>query len=261
MRYLIASLFLIAIIFGSCEKDSTSSKPKTTGNSKLTIYLTDAPSIAQFDSINIKFSHVSAHFDSEWITVQDTPITVNMLDLINGNVIVFGSNDVPAGKYTQIRIIIDDAWVVVDGIRKPLDVPSGAQTGLKLGPEFTVAEGITYELVVDFDVNRSIVVTGPPSNPGYKLKPHLRVIPMAISGSISGNVVNHDDFPVAYAIQNSDTITSTIASPINGFFKLAFLPAGLYEVSIRDTLDQSSNIDSVEVIVGSDTDLGGIMLF
>lgn len=260
MRYLIASLFLIAMIFAGCEKDSTSSQ-STPGTGTLRIYLTDAPTTAHFDSINIRFSQVSAHLNSEWIAVQNIPITVNLLDLVNGQTIVFGSNEVPAGKYTQIRIIIDDAWVVINGERKPLDVPSGAQTGLKLGPEFTVLEGLTYELVVDFDVNRSIVVTGPPHNPGYKLKPIMRIMPMAISGSISGTVINHDHFPVAYAIQNSDTITSTIANPISGFFKLAFLPAGVYTVSIRDTLNRSANIDSVGVIVGSETNLGSIMLF
>ncbi|NIV11174.1 MAG: DUF4382 domain-containing protein, partial [Aliifodinibius sp.] len=54
--------------------------------------------------------------------------------------------------------------------------------------QFTITEGSTYELVVDFDVNRSIVITGPPHNPGYKLKPHLRVMPLAVSGSISGTI-------------------------------------------------------------------------
>ena len=260
MRLFITLLMLIGIILVSCEKDSTSSSSSfETGILK--IYLTDAPSIAQFDSINIKFSEVSAHLDSAWITVQGNPITVNLLDLMNGNTIVFGSNDVPGGKYTQIRIMIDDAWGVIDGAKKPLNVPSGAKTGLKLGPQFTVMQGSTYELVIDFDVSRSIVITGPPHNPGYKLKPHLRIMPLAISGSISGIVTNHDSLPIAYAIQNSDTITSTIVNPIGGFFKLAFVPAGLYTISIRDTVDKSVNIDNVEVIAGTDNDLGTITLF
>jgi hypothetical protein len=261
MRYFFVTfLMLLGIIFVRCEKDSTSSTalPKT---GTLRIYLTDAPSLAQFDSVKIKFSQVSAHLDSAWITVQGDPITVNLLELINGNTIVFGSSDVPAGKYTQIRIIIDDAWVVIDGVRKPMDVPSGAKTGLKLGPQFTVMEGSTYEIVVDFDVNRSVVITGPPHNPGFKLKPHLRVMPMAVSGSISGIVTNPDSLPTAWAIQDADTITSTIVDPISGFFRLGFLPAGFYTVSIRDTLDKSADVDSVEVIAGTDKNLGSITLF
>ena len=88
MRLFITLLMLIGIILVSCEKDSTSSSSSfETGILK--IYLTDAPSIAQFDSINIKFSEVSAHLDSAWITVQGNPITVNLLDLMNGNTIVF----------------------------------------------------------------------------------------------------------------------------------------------------------------------------
>ncbi|NIT55034.1 MAG: DUF4382 domain-containing protein, partial [Aliifodinibius sp.] len=83
----------------------------------LTIYLTDAPTIATFDSVNITFSQVSAHLDSEWVTVQGDTLTANLLDLYNGNTIVFGSAEVPAGKYTQVRIKIDDAYVVMNGQR------------------------------------------------------------------------------------------------------------------------------------------------
>ncbi|NIV13933.1 MAG: DUF4382 domain-containing protein, partial [Aliifodinibius sp.] len=84
----------------------------------------DAPTIVTFDSVNITFSQLSAHLDSEWVTVQGDTMTVNLLDLINGNTITFGSAEVPAGKYTQIRIKIDDAYVVVDGQRHAMTLPS-----------------------------------------------------------------------------------------------------------------------------------------
>ncbi|MCB1323379.1 MAG: DUF4382 domain-containing protein, partial [Leptospiraceae bacterium] len=240
-------------------KNSDPSSSNNPGTGTLTIYLTDAPS-AEFDSVNIVFSEVSAHIDSQWVTVQGDTVKANLLDLTNGNTIVFGSADVPAGHYTQIRIKIDDAYVVVNGVAEPLDVPSGAQTGLKLGSQFTVDEGSTYELVVDFDVNRSIVITGPPNNPGYKLKPHLRVSTMALSGSVSGTVTNPEHFPVAFAIQNADTVTSTLADTANGFFQLSFLPEGVYRIAIEDTLGQSAVQDSVGVTAGADKNLGQITL-
>lgn len=260
MRYYFKFSFLLIFLllfFMGCEKDSTSTgESSKTGT--LTIYLTDAPTIATFDSVNIIFSQVSAHLDSEWVTVQGDTMKVNLLDLNNGNTITFGSADVPVGKYTQIRIKIDDAYVVLSGQSDPIPmtVPSGAQTGLKLGPQFTIMEGATYELIVDFDVSRSIV-----SNPqGYKLKPHLRVTPLAISGSISGTVTNPDSLPTAYAIQNGDTATSSLVNPVSGFFRLSFLPSGIYTVSIRDTLDKSATIDNVVVVEGLEKNLGNIEL-
>jgi hypothetical protein len=95
---------------------------------------------------------------------------------------------------------------------------------------------------------------------GYKLKPRLRVLAIAITGSISGTVSNPDSLPIAYAIQNSDTITSSIINQDDGYFKLSFLPEGLYRVSVVDTSDNSYEQTDVQVTVGSDNDLGNIIL-
>jgi hypothetical protein len=168
---------------------------------------------------------------------------------------------VPAGKYTQVRIIIDDAVIGVNDTVHSLTVPSGAQTGLKFGPQFTVEEGSIYELVFDFDVNQSIVVNGPKKDPkGYKLKPHMRMIATAVAGSISGEVTNPKDLPIAYAIQQGSTITSSLVDTTTGYFMLGFLKEGEYTVSIVDTNDLEFNQDKVMVIVGENNDLGNIIL-
>ncbi|MEJ2637167.1 MAG: DUF4382 domain-containing protein [Calditrichia bacterium] len=157
--------------------------------------------------------------------------------------------------------MIDSAEVVVDGQNRQLTVPSGAQTGLKLGPEFTVEAGATYELVLDFDVQRSIVATGPRPHPtGYKLKPHIRVVPKAITGSISGNVTNPGDQPYAYALQDGDTLASTMVDTLSGNFMLAYLQAGYYSVLVSDTKNRSVTQDSVEVTVGEDNNIGTVTL-
>ena len=261
MFILLSVLTLLLFFQSACNKENDPASSNNPQTGTLKIYLTDAP-LAVFDSVNIIFSEVSAHIDSEWVTVQGDTMMVNLLDLGNGNTIVFGSADVPAGKYTQIRIKINGAYVVVDGQKHPMDVPSGAQTGLKLGPQFTVAAGSTYELVVDFDVNRSVVITGPPQNPGYKLKPHLRIMSMALSGSISGTVTNPEHLPVAYALQVADTVTSTYVDTLSGYFQLSFLPPGTYTVSIEDTLTppQTAVLENVDVTAGADKDLGQITL-
>ena len=137
-------LILLVFIFSGCQKDPEGTSEDT---GTLLIHLTDAP--AEFDSVNITFSQISAHIDSEWVHVRVDPITVNLLDWSNGKSMIIGEADVPAGKYTQIRIIIDSAEVVVDDIKHELIVPSGAKTGLKLGPQFTIEEGSTYLVQVE----------------------------------------------------------------------------------------------------------------
>jgi hypothetical protein len=261
MRYLLNLLALLgfAALLSGCEDDVTTTTINSPELGTLQISLTDAP--AGFDAVYITFSEVSAHIDGQWMTVRGEPMTVNLLEWNNGKSIIIGTADLPAGHYTQIRLKIDSAEVVVNGQAEPAMVPSGAQTGLKLVHQFTLNAGSTYELVIDFDANRSIVTLGPPSNPkGYILKPTVRVVPKAITGSISGTITNPRHLPAAYAIAGTDTVTSTTVDENSGEFRLAFLPEGIYTVAIRDTLDLSFTKDGVEVVAGSNQDLGAITL-
>jgi len=254
--FLIIIYSILIALFTGCEKDSTGSKPNT---GTLKIFLADSP--AMYDSVNITFSEISAHLDSEWVRVQGQPKTVNLLDYANGNALLLSSANVPAGKYTQIRLIIDSATVWVDSQSHPLVVPSGAQTGLKFGPQFTISEGLSYELLIDFDAQRSIVTTGPPNNPtGYKLKPHIRVTSRAVTGSISGLVTNPDDVPVAYAISGADTVNTALVNQADSTFVLAFLPEGFYQVSITDTMGLSFTQENVQVTAGENNNLGSVTL-
>ncbi len=253
IAFLILGISLLLTISYRCEKEPTE---PADGNGYLIVHLTDSP--ADFDAVNITFSEMSAHIDSEWVNIDiESDSTVNLLEWTNGKSMILGQEEVPAGHYTQVRLKIKAAEIVVDEETFPLDVPSGAQTGLKLGFHFTIDPSSTYELVLDFDVNRSLVITGPKKDPkGYKLKPHIRVISNAVSGSISGIVTNHADLPIAYAIQGADTTTSTTVDTLSGFFMLSYLPEGSYTVAIEDTTGKSFTQDDVNVIVGENNDLG-----
>ncbi len=253
---LIVAILALLFTLNNCDSNSTNSQ---NGNGTLQISLTDAP--AAYDSVIIHFSEVSAHIDSDWVNVSIDPMRVNLLEWSNGETMLLGSADVPAGDYSQIRLIIDSAFVGVRGQVHELDVPSGAKSGLKLNIHFTINEGSTYEVVLDFDACRSIVTTGPKRNPhGYKLKPTIRVITRALSGSISGNVLNSEAIPVARAIHNGDTTTTTFVDTSSGLFRLAFLPENMYTVVIEDTLGRTFMQDSVVVQIGENNNLGQITL-
>ncbi len=250
---LMALLAVLALI--GCSKSPTIPD----GMGRLEIGLTDAP--VDFEAVNITFSEISAHIDSVWINLRVDPVTVNLLEFSNGQTFELAAENVPAGHYTQIRLKITAAEVVVGGQVYPVTVPSGAQTGLKLVGQFIIVAGETLALVLDFDAQRSIVRTGPPQNPfGYILKPTIRVIGKADSGAISGVVSNPQNAPVAYAIASGDTIAATVVKKDNGKFVLGFLPAGLYAVSIADTLNQSYRNNQVLVAVGAETNLGTVTL-
>jgi hypothetical protein len=132
---------------------------------------------------------------------------------------------------------------------------------LKLLTKFEVIAGSTYDLVLDFDAERSVVVTGPRQSPtGFKLKPVIRAMAMVATGSISGIVTNPTDLPVAYAIAGADTVTSTQVDGTSGFFRLAFLSPGSYTVSVVDTTGKSFTQPNVPVTAGQDYSVGNVTL-
>lgn len=256
MRSSLALAIAITIIAAGCGDDGASSSQTGT----LTVSLTDAP-ISALDQVNITFSEVSAHIDNEWISVRSEPVTVDLLEWNNGKSIALGTAEVPAGDYTQIRLRIDAADVVTGGLSYQATVPSGAQTGLKLGPAFTIQEGSTYELVVDFDARRSVVATGPPGDPArFQIKPTVRVVPKAVTGAISGVLSDTDHEPTAYAIVRQDTVTSTVPDTTNGIFILSYLPPEVYTVAIEDTMGRTATFGGVPVTAGETFALGGITL-
>ncbi len=252
----IFSLLLITLVGISCSK--ILNEAQSTGTLKL--YLTDA--FGNFERVDVTFSEIQAHVDGEWVTVRDDePVTVNLLEWNNGNAFLLGDAELPAGHYTQIRLKILNASVTMDGMTYPVPVPSGAQSGLKILVNFDIEPGSTYELVLDFDAHRSIVMRGRFPNPlRFIFKPIIRAVPRAISGAITGTVTNPEHLPMAYAI-NADNDT-VITSPVvhNGRFMLAFLPEGFYTVAIEDTLNQHFEKDSIQVTPGTLVDIGNITL-
>lgn len=245
--------FMIALGISGCGDSPSSSETGT-----LSLRLTDAP--GDFSEVNITFSEIAAHIDGEWVTVEGEPQTVNLLAWNNGRSVEIGRAELAAGRYTQIRLIIADAEVVVDGATHPMTVPSGAQTGLKFGPAFDVEPNLTFELVIDFDASRSVVATGPPGAPNrYMLQPRIRMEPVATTGAIAGTVSNPANAPFAYALVASDTIAS---SPVDslGAFTLAFLPEGTYAVAVVDTAQATGARAGVVVEKGRVTQVGSITL-
>ncbi|MBI5646792.1 MAG: DUF4382 domain-containing protein [Ignavibacteriae bacterium] len=255
---MLVSVFVLTVAatwFGCSDDPAT---PATTG--RLKVYLTDAPANAQ--QVNITFSEIAAHVDGNWVVVRGTPITVNLLEWNNGKTLVIGDAELGPGNYTQIRLIINTANIVIDGQTYPLTVPSGAQTGLKLIHTFDIEAGSTYEMVIDFDAEQSIVVRGPKNDPNsYSLKPTLRVVAKPLTGAISGIVTNPGTATVATALNELNApVTSSPVDPATGAFTLAFLPPAAYTVRVEDTSAGSASKPLIIVTPGSTTNAGAFTL-
>lgn len=265
---LLSILFALFVGFTAC--DSTNSDG---GTGTMEVTMTDAP--ANYDSVNVTINSVRIHKNTDaetdstesdeeaeengWVTVTDEQMKVNLLELTNGNQIMLGSEELESGTYSQVRFILgDDNTVTVDGQTYDLQTPSAQQSGLKLNVNAEIEENTTYTLLVDFDAARSVEQQG---NGGYLLKPVLRAVNLAETGSIAGNVQPSDFNTNVMAIQEEDTVTTTITAD-NGDFKIIGLTEGTYDVAYNPDSDQyaDTTVSGVDVTVGQETALEDMQL-
>jgi hypothetical protein len=248
-------LVLVSLVafFTSCESDEK--------NARIEVWLTDAP--GDYEEVNVEIEGVEIHASENdngngWKSLDVDDHVINLLDLTNGKDTLLGSTEIPAGKISQIRLKLgDNNTVKIDGKTYNLTIPSGSQSGLKLQVHETFVEGVTYKILLDFDVARSIVLTG--SNQ-YKLKPVIRTITEAQSGAIKGFVDPKESTPAIYAINGADTLGTTY-SDSTGHFLLRGIPAGTYELHFVPNSDfQFVEKDGVNVQVGVVTDVETVII-
>jgi hypothetical protein len=130
------------------------------------VRVTDAPPEYDIATIDVTFSEVAIHTagddgDGGWtyipIDIEDG--SLDLLLLQDGVDALLATGLVTPGNYTQLRVIIDTIAVTLEGGGDPPEVilPSGE---LKLVRPFTIEEGVTTTLLLDFIAAESIVVTG-----------------------------------------------------------------------------------------------------
>ena len=179
------------------------------GTGTLKLNLSDAPIDADdVEGVYIKINEIQYHLDGEngeWITFEDFegPQTHNLLELTGGNFALLGNLTSPAGRYTQIRFMLEiqeqgpnpptnpGCYVkFTDDTTQPLFVPSGGQSGYKAVGAFEVPVNGEVEVTADFDVRKAVHVTGQGQNQRYILKPTIRLIVNDEAGRIGGSVTN-----------------------------------------------------------------------
>jgi hypothetical protein len=242
---------VFALFAISCDSDE--------GNARVQVWLTDAP--GDYQEVNIDLKGIDVHVgdgedEAGWKSLSVRAGVYNLLDLTNGLDTLLGEIALPAGEISQIRLKLGNANTLKTGDKVfNLDVPSGQQSGLKLQVHQTLAADITYKILLDFDVARSILLTG---SGQYKLKPVIRTIPEAQDGAIKGVVSPVAATPAVYAIKEADTV-GTAYTDATGHFLLRGLAAGTYTVLfVPNSSFESTQKQNVNVVVGQVTDLGTI---
>ena len=207
--------------------------------------------------------------DGPFIVIFEGSKTFNLLDLQGGRTDLLAGADIPAGAYTQMRLIVTEGEIKLKEVEQPftLRVPSGAQTGIKLHFTFEIEDGEETTLLLDVDLSRAFQpipgghIEDASSIRGFHFRPSIamRLINLVDAGSITGTVttlVNDQPEPLAAvsvtAYKGDERVTGT-ATDEHGAYVLGGLPTGEYRVEFSADEFEDEVRTGVAVTAGETT--------
>ena len=274
-------LGIILIFLTGCVSDLV--VPGGLGTGTLKIYLTDAP--GDYKEVNINISKIEGHIadngeEGSWEVLKEwhNGLAVDLIKLEDVSMLL-ASLELEPNKYTQLRIFLNgEASLVLEGEdgpngpteTVPLEIPSSANSGIKLNHPFKIVEGMITKLTIDFDAEKSVIKTG---NGKYKMEPVISLssetystveVPGGVglvSGSVSyyesGNLalvgiggVNIELTGGAYIFANT---TTTSTEELIGTFNLVDVPAGTYTLNVYAEGYDDYSESGVVVVNGENT--------
>jgi hypothetical protein len=238
------SIIILGFMMNSCNNDDTKA------GYPYAVRMTDTP--APYDAVFVDIKDVEITGGGKTVFLNVNKGIYNLLDLANGKSTLIAIDTLEISKIEQIRLILGpNNSVLIDNNSYPLPTPIADQSGLKLQVHQTLQQGVLYNVLLDFDANKSIVVTG---NGEYKLKPVIRTIETATRGAIKGKVSPLGTQSVIEAKSGTNSYSTIVNT--TGDFLIMGLPEGTYEVKITPSMAfQPATISNIVVTKGTTTDI------
>lgn len=256
-----AALFALTIV-AACGGGSDGADQGT-----LRLSLTDAPSCG-YDQVNVAIQKIRVHksgtagdTDGGWSELNlATPKRVDLLSLSNGVLSSLGQLPLPAGRYTQMRLVLaaNDAAnpllnsvVPTGGSETALTVPSGQQSGLKINVDITIAANQIADFVLDFDACKSLVTAG--ASGKVLLKPVVTVVPnhlSGVSGLVAQSLANGNTL---VSVQQGGVVVKATAPDSAGRFLLQPVAPGSYDLVVTAPGRASAVVTGVAVTASTVT--------
>ncbi|MBI1755928.1 MAG: DUF4382 domain-containing protein [Fimbriimonas ginsengisoli] len=235
------------------------------GMGRLTVRMADAP-LSGVTAFEVTIGSVQAHVGNAWVDIVSAPITLNLLQFAEHDT-TLGSHDLPPGDYTQVRLFVTSATVTDGTGTHDVVIPSDVQTGVKLDVDYTITADNNTEILLDFNLLRSLHLDGDGT---YRLDPVIPVVVLTNAGTISGTVMfgtspapgaEIDATYAAGAAFAPGTLVNGTMSQADGTFKIWALPPGTYTLNVTWTDPATSTVKTatlsgVVVTTGTDTAVG-----
>jgi hypothetical protein len=243
-------LFILFLGFGfACTGPDESPK------ALINVFLIDAP--AQWDSVVVELKGVELDLvpsgregapEKIFLPYELADKQIDLAQLVAGISLPVGRTEIKLGKITGATLRLGAPNTLYKGDKGyPLALPNGS-TDFYKEVQIDLQAGISYDLILDFDLEKSIRQTS--SNPiAFSFNPTLRVYSDFGKGSLNGIVTPTSLSPSIYAIQGTDSISTHTNS--SGSFSFRLDP-GVYTLYIepKNPQYQSKTISNLEVKKG-----------
>lgn len=243
------------------------------GEGVMRFSITDAPSCG-YDAVNVTIDKVRVHAsadaldtDAGWSEIVLSPARrVDLLSLTNGVLEELGDTPLPAGRYTQLRLVLAEngvsaplanSVVPTGQSETPLDTPGATRSGLKVQLDVEVPKDQVVDVVLDFDACKSVVERGHSGR--YNLKPVVAAI-VLLSPAGQG-VIGYVEPAVASAgalisVQQDGQVVKATAPDDTGRFVLYPVPAGTYDLVVSASGRATAVMTGVPVDTVAYTEVG-----
>lgn len=279
-RYMSWLMAGFCLLLASCGDNSGA------GTGQLKVGITDAP-LDNAEAVVIHVTSATLHGpdgDTTMDVLDPTDGTagrdIDLLRYQGGQWTGLFDNTVSAGHYSWIRLALDltKSYIQINGAQYGLRCTSCEHAGYRINKSFDVTADATLTLMLDFDARKSITDPGA-AKADYILRPTVRLVDSAASGSISGTVDGtliaslgggncsvyvYDGFdatpddvyiPLNMASpdsQNNPVSTANVISDSSYTYTVSYLPEGNYTIALTcDAINDSAA--NKDILTFSDT--------
>ncbi len=243
---------LLFFLFGIClicSCEPADSGPKSLVN----LVLVDTP--AKWDSVLVEIEGVELEIlvqgretqsQSFYFEYKTGDKQIRVSDLIGGQGLIIGREELPSGKVIGLRVQMGKNHVLYQekkGYPMPLVDPNNLFVPLLA--DLDLEAGIAYDIILDMDLEKSILQksTAPLS---FQLSPVFTLVEGASSGELRGTVSPLTLKPAIYLIQGADSISTHPTT--SGSFLFRVEP-GIYSVYFDSKDSRYANATVLNLVV------------
>lgn len=244
---------ICVLFFAACEDPDSSPK------ALLNVLLVDSP--AKWDSVFVEIEGVDIEVLADgrenqnqifFLEYKSGDKRIKVSDLVGGNALLLGRNELPIGQIINATIILgDEHSMFIDEKEYILKLIDPSDDQISLSTSIDIEQGISYDILLDMDLEKSIVQASE-SPLTYALDPTFKLVKGAGTIELSGILKPLTLFPAIFMISETDTFTTHTNTSGQYLFRVPMGKYGFYfdpkNELYQDTtfsLDLTADVDSV----------------